>query len=308
MSDFWDREVIERHHNEWMALPAVREHINELIGGEQPMWPIDWFESWLRGRTFRRALSVGCGSGALERDLLKRGLCDSIDAFDGSLMSLRLARETAQRAGFGDRIRYFAADFNQYVLPRSAYDIVFFHQSAHHIARLERFFTQVLRTLKRDGLVYLDEYVGPSRFEWSEDRMRTQQSFYTSLPRCARISDRLTLPVQEDDPSEAIRSSEIEPILSAGFDVLARRPYGGMLLSLVIPSLRPKAIGEMLPYVIGCERSLIAAGVASFYAVIVATPKTPKIFGIARYASDRLRRRVKAELSAAAIAATATKM
>ena len=63
MSDFWDREVVERHHNEWMALPAVREHINELIGGEQPMWPIDWFESWLRGRTFRRALSVGCGSG-----------------------------------------------------------------------------------------------------------------------------------------------------------------------------------------------------------------------------------------------------
>ena len=58
----------------------------------------------------------------------------------------------------------------------------------------------------------------------------------------------------------------------------------------------------------GVSSSLIAAGVASFYAVIVATPKTPKIFGIARYASDRLRRRVKAELSAAAIAATATKM
>jgi hypothetical protein len=33
MSDFWDREVVERRHMEWMALLPVRLHINELIGG-----------------------------------------------------------------------------------------------------------------------------------------------------------------------------------------------------------------------------------------------------------------------------------
>ena len=72
MSDFWDREVVERQHFQWMEPLAVRWHINELIGGGEPKWPIEWFESWLQGRKFQHALSVGCGAGGLERQLIER--------------------------------------------------------------------------------------------------------------------------------------------------------------------------------------------------------------------------------------------
>ena len=76
MSDFWDREAVERRHIEWMAPLPVRLHINELIGGDgQRKWAIEWFEWWLRGRKFERALSVGCGTGELDRQLVGRGLC-----------------------------------------------------------------------------------------------------------------------------------------------------------------------------------------------------------------------------------------
>jgi ubiquinone/menaquinone biosynthesis C-methylase UbiE len=61
-----------------------------------------------------------------------------------------------------DGIRYFAADFNRCNLPRRAYDAVFFHQSLHHVAYVERLFAQVWRTLKPSGLLYLDEYIGSS--------------------------------------------------------------------------------------------------------------------------------------------------
>jgi SAM-dependent methyltransferase len=297
MSDFWDREVVERHHIEWMALLPVRLHINELIGEGERQWPIEWFESWLGGRKFRRALSVGCGTGALERQLIERELCHAVDAFDGSLTSLRIAREAARRAGLAGRIRYFAADFNRCALPVRTYDIAFFHQSAHHIARLERFFLQLLGSLEPNGLVYLDEYVGPSRFEWSDDRIAPQQSFYEALPAHLRLHDRLPLPIQQDDPSEAVRSSEIEPVLSVGFDIAARRPYGGTLLSVVLPGVRFEALGDSLPFFIGCERALLAAGMPSFYAIVVARPKRHirKAIAQTRYAAKLLRNQIRSE-------------
>ena len=287
MSDFWDREVVERQHSEWMALLPVRLHINQLIGGGEPKWPIDWFQSWLQGRNFQRALSIGCGTGLLERDLISHGLCERIDAFDASMASLRIARDAAS----SNRIRYYAADFNRCALPRKTYDIVFFHQSAHHVARLEYLFTQILRALKPDGLIYLDEYIGPSRFEWSADRLAPQQEFYGALPREIRLGDRLPLPIQQDDPSEAVRSSDIEPALRIGFAVVARRPYGGTLLSLVLPQL--KMTDDALPYCIGCERALLAAGMPSYYAIIVARPKRVKALALTSYLAVRAWRKLR---------------
>lgn len=289
MSDFWDREVIERQHIEWMALQPVRLHINELIGGAERKWPIEWLEWWLQGRTFRRALSVGCGSGALERQLIERGLCLSVDAFDASLTSLHLAQDAARAASL-EGIRYFAADFNLCSLPPETYDIVFFHQSAHHVSALEELFREVLLALKPDGLLYLDEYVGPSRFDWNAARLAAQQAFFSALPPGIRLIDSLPLPIQQDDPSEAVRSSDIESIIQIGFDVLARRPYGGTLLSIVLPHVRFEAIADALPYFIGCERALLAAGMPSFYALIVARPKPRRWLSAARYALSACRR------------------
>jgi len=289
MSDFWDREVVERQHIEWMSLLPVRLHINALIGGGQLQWPIEWFESWLNGRTFERALSIGCGAGALERDLVRRGMCRRVDAFDASIASLHIARDAAR----SDPIHYYAADFNRCALPGKLYDVVFFHQSAHHVARLEHLFTEILRALKPDGLIYLDEYVGPSRTEWNADRLAPQQAFFDAIPPEIRLTDVVPLPIQQDDPSEAVRSGEIEPLLRVGFDVLARRPYGGTLLAVLLPNMKLSEVDAVLPYCIGCERALLAAGMPSYYAVIVARPKRRlrKTLALIRYAARASRRR-----------------
>ena len=62
-------------HVSWMADPAVRAYINRSISGSPQTWPIDWFVEWLRGKRFERGVSIGCGTGPLERDLIRRGLC-----------------------------------------------------------------------------------------------------------------------------------------------------------------------------------------------------------------------------------------
>jgi hypothetical protein len=53
-------------------------------------------------------------------------------------------------------------------------------------------------------------------------------------------------PILVDDPSEAIRSSEIVEQLGVGFDVVAFRPYGGTLLSVIYPFLRQERLTSEL--------------------------------------------------------------
>lgn len=272
---FWNREVVEKTHVEWMTDWPIRHHLNAMIGTpEHPLWPIEWLEEWLGGRRFGRALSVGCGTGPLERQLIQRGVCREIEAFDGSIGSLRIARQTADEEGVGEHIRYFAMDFNEPVLPRDRYDIVFFHQSAHHVAKLEKLYRAVLLALKPDGLVYLDEYVGPSRFDWEDERrLDRHQTFYRSLPRRVRTAERLEPPIHVYDPSEAFRSSEIESQLSVGFETLARRPYGGNVLSVVTAYIEPDALDEVRSQLIDEENRWLAGGDPAYYAIVVARPK-----------------------------------
>jgi SAM-dependent methyltransferase len=295
MSSFWDQEVVHPHHVEWMSLPAIRSYINRSIGGDEPRWPIDWFQFWLGGRRFDRALSIGCGAGALERDLIRHDLCRSVDAFDASVTSLHVARLEAKSAGFSDRIRYFAGDFNRHPLPSQRYDIVFFHQSAHHVRRLERLFGQILGALRHDGLLYLDEYIGPSRADWSDHRIAPQREMFEAVPAGLRLSENLPLPIQPDDPTEALRSSEIEETLRIGFDIVVRRPYGGTLLSVILPNIKLDRLDEgTLSLLIGSERALIAAGMPAFYAVIVARPRRGRIWSKMLYLALRLRQRFRA--------------
>src|ERR1044072_3651396 len=101
-----------------MAPAACRHYINSQISGDPHTWPIEWLRRIVTA-PIARALSIGCGTGALERGLLDQKLCTRIDAFDASIASLSIARAEARRSGYGDSIHYFAADFNTIVLPRS---------------------------------------------------------------------------------------------------------------------------------------------------------------------------------------------
>jgi SAM-dependent methyltransferase len=110
---FWDRESTTPTHVSWMENSAVREYINGSFGGT---WPLDWFQAEFPGLRFDRALSIGCGTGGLERDLIRRDLCGRIFALDGSIQSLAIARREAEASGMSSRISYFASDFNEPIL------------------------------------------------------------------------------------------------------------------------------------------------------------------------------------------------
>lgn len=256
----------------------VRHYINEMISGDRGVWPLEWFHAHLDGKRFKRALSIGCGTGVLERHLISMGICDRVDAFDASLASLAEAASYARREKLP--IRYFAADFNEPALPREpVYDAIFWHQSLHHVGKLEKLFRAVLHAAKPDATIYLDEFIGPSRIDWTEENVAPFQPMYETFPPERRWFDYMPFPIEWHDASEAARSSEIVPQLSIGFDIRELRGYGGNVLSVLWGAIIPSRISrDDVQRLIDADREAVAKSGKHFHAVIVATPKS----GIAR--------------------------
>jgi len=236
---YWDA-----HHDKsrdpsyWMAHPLCRAAINRRVTGSEGEWPLDWLRRVHVAEPFARGVSWGCGTGAFERSAIRAGIAAAIDGFDVSESSLAEARGAAEREGL-PQLRYAIGNFDAPRLPERTYDVVFFHQSLHHVSRLERLFEAVSAALIAGGALYADEYVGPSRNRWTAQRIASAQAVLDRLPARAKIPRRIALPVEQHDPSEAARSGEVAAFLREFFEPLAWRPYGGQLASLVFPYLRP---------------------------------------------------------------------
>jgi hypothetical protein len=67
---FWDCEVDQPTQVSWLEPLAVRIYVNTAISGDQGVWPLQWFQRLYPG-PFKRVLSVGCGTGPLERSLMR---------------------------------------------------------------------------------------------------------------------------------------------------------------------------------------------------------------------------------------------
>jgi SAM-dependent methyltransferase len=273
---FWDAETArEAEDHYWGAQPLVRRAINRRITGDPNRWPMEWFGSTYGKVAFPRGLSVGCGSGLLERDVLAKGICEAMEGIDFSEESLEQARFGAEEAHLSDRLEYRAEDINALKLPHARYDIVFFHGSLHHVRQIERVLTEVRQSLKPGGFVYLDEYMGPSRSEWSDEEWGFARSAFDALPEDLKNRPSLMIPLPLDDPSESVRSSAIRPAAARLFEIVEERPYGGNILWFLFPCLDMERLRQdstgALSRLIALEDHLLDRGwIESYFRVVVA--------------------------------------
>ena len=268
----------------WLADPLVRAAVNRRVTGDPGLWPIPWFARRVRDRLpFARALSVGCGAGALERGLVREGVVDRIVGVDAALAPLAEARRAATEAGAGRRIAYVAGDAEDLLEAPARWDAVFFHGALHHFRDVAGTLARVRRGLKPGGLLYLDEYVGRSRGAWRPWHLLAANLAYRLLPRGVRRTRIVRSPVTDEDPTEQVDAGSIRAAVAEHFVELERREYGGNLLLLVFPSLRRPGPGGPSPEVLArAVRRLIALEdrllrwsrpERSFHAVVWAEPR-----------------------------------
>jgi 2-polyprenyl-3-methyl-5-hydroxy-6-metoxy-1,4-benzoquinol methylase len=253
-SDLWGRKAREMGETDawqrryWQSHPVTLRHINRLItGSETESWLAFTKRQFLREQA-DRGLSLGCGHGWTERDAIRLGLCQTMDALDLSEEALEVARTEARAEGLGDHIAYRQSDLNVVELEPHSYDIVIAAQVLHHVEALEHLLDQVARSLRRGGLFVVQEYVGPARFQWLEKTEVLMNRMLETLPAEYRVNqfnglakERLERPSPEEiaasDPSESIRSDEIVATLESRFEVLYRADFGGTLLQFLLADI-----------------------------------------------------------------------
>ena len=226
----------------WTQHPAVRDRINLLISGHRTVDAYGHLASFLDDIDVVRPLpscaTLGCGHGGLERDLVNRGLVVEIDGYDQSEAAIAEARRLAADQGLGS-IHYHVADLQH--LPDGRFDAVFTHSSIDRVDGLEQVFASVRRALKPGGVFHLHEFVGPSRFQWTDIQLDLINSFLDTLPERLRQTPLgPKAPVHRpplaqmiaENPTMAARSSEIRDVLAEEFDIVEDRPFGGTLLHM----------------------------------------------------------------------------
>ena len=114
---YWRRFFAQGGIRTWTHEPVVRHAVNRRISGSPGIWPVEWFADRFVEHPFGRALSLGCGEGALERDLLTKGLCNEVIGLDISMPALESARRKAQEADWRD-VAYRSADLDD-LTPRT---------------------------------------------------------------------------------------------------------------------------------------------------------------------------------------------
>lgn len=263
----------------WTQLDEVRAAINRKVTGDAALSPLAWFfrvVGMAQALPLTRVLVLGCGAGRVEREVMQQGWAREVVAIDLSAKVLEVAR--AEATGLHG-IGYFQADMN--CLPigdgpfqPAAFDAVLGVSSVHHCAELECLYQRLGVLLRPGGFLFLDEYVGPDRFQWPDAQLRhlnrlagllpthmmsTLQGEYRSCFRAPSVAEVIAV-----DPSEAVRSSDLLSLLGAYFVDVMVRPYGGAILHLLLAHTAQNFVGEKAaPYlhsVMAAEDELYRSG------------------------------------------------
>jgi 2-polyprenyl-3-methyl-5-hydroxy-6-metoxy-1,4-benzoquinol methylase len=133
-----------------------------------------------------RCLSLGCGSGELERSLAELGVFQYCDAYDIADGSIHKAEAMAHDRGLTN-ITYRIADINQIQLSQNTYDAVWINHAMHHFSALEHICDQIYRALKPASLFILNDYIGPNRFQFSARRKEIANIYLHLLPSRYRV-------------------------------------------------------------------------------------------------------------------------
>jgi SAM-dependent methyltransferase len=228
----------ELHVRSWWQSPVVLAELRRRVTGDPHKSFEEYFRERYCPRPFARALSLGAGGGHCERTMLELGICDEILGVDISQARVDHASALIPEHMRG-RLSFECANLETW-RPSGSFDLLIARDVLHHIARLEELCESLSEMLAPGALLYVDEFVGPKRFQWTDKQLEV----------IGRLLDRLSPELVEDlvlgdgtlrrrairptvenmiaaDPSESVRSDEIPTILAERFELLELRPYGG---------------------------------------------------------------------------------
>lgn len=233
----------------WWIIPEVKERWNVLISGNANVG-IEAFtvNRFLKDKKGLTLLSLGSGSCTSELKFAKYDCFEKILCTDIAEKTLSHAKELAREQNLKN-IEFEVQDANSFSLPENHYDIVYFKASLHHFKNVETLVMKhVKKTLKKDGYLIIDEFVGPNRIQLPSYQIKAINKAVQLIPKKYRKRYKLNIYKNKvygsglirmilADPSECIDSENIIPSIHKYYDTIYEAGYGGNIIQLALKDL-----------------------------------------------------------------------
>lgn len=257
-SFYSDTEKAERHlQKNFSSIGDVHAFHNHLVTGTATQHYLEYFHARHIGdlRSID-AVSLGCGNGHLERTLLGFGWrLSTLLGLELNPNLVEYAQSEVAKLPQGRAVTYRVADLNRLSLEPSSVDLAVFFHSLHHVESLETCLAEVTRALRVGGTLLVVDYFGGNRLQRSDEHLALCDLFLRRIPEVYRIDlsrssgsevvvkERCeNVPVEQViqfDPSEAVRSEEIEAALRGirQLVVAEEKPTGGTILDPLLMNI-----------------------------------------------------------------------
>jgi SAM-dependent methyltransferase len=224
----------------WQS-PVVRAAINRRITGDPAVTP----EAHLAAGhgpsiPVPHALSLRAGGAQLEGALVESGACERVTGLDGEESRAQSANAGVPEALRG-RIRFQSGDLLEWT-PDGPLGAVIARSVLHRQHDLDAVLDRVGALLAPGGLVFVDEFVGPARFQWTDIQLEVINRLLARLPdellvdlgsrdgRHKRTVGRPDAAAHTaSNPDDAVCSDRIVGGLDERFERVEVHLYGGAL-------------------------------------------------------------------------------
>lgn len=238
----WEEHLRVEASGEWHAWldhPMINEHYRQRARVEGQDWA-----RWVTKRLDRPAensLDLGCGAGTRSLFYFREGLIKRVEGFD--ISEARIAEAERVRMQNGIPGAFEKLDCNTVELTPGQYDLIFSAHSFHHFIELEHIMQQVSKALAPDGLFVLEEFTGPTQFQWSDEQIDIVKSLLTLIPErlrqfrwnASKVFEGRPTPAEvvAVSPFELIRSAEIVRLFKRHFHLVTLKSLGGTIQQLL---------------------------------------------------------------------------
>jgi hypothetical protein len=224
----------------WQS-PVVRAAINRRITGDPELGPETHFAR-RHGPTIvaPHVLSLRASDAKLEVALVEAGSCERVTGLDDEQGRIDFAAGRVPEP-LRDRVAFQLGTLDRWEPPEPL-GAALCRSFLHRRADLEIVLDRLAAILAPGGLLFVEDYVGPSQFQWTDVQLDVINRLLARLPQellTDLSSEDGAVKLRVERPSlakriaagsqEAIRSQEILPMLDARFERVEVCPYGGAI-------------------------------------------------------------------------------
>ncbi|HWY89546.1 MAG TPA: methyltransferase domain-containing protein [Solirubrobacteraceae bacterium] len=247
----------------WQS-PVARAAINRRITGDPELGPETYFAR-RHGPSIvaPHALSLRASDAKLEIALVEAGSCERVTGLDEQQGRVDFATGRVPEP-LREQVAFQLGTLERFQPPQPLGAVVC-RSFLHRRDDLEEVLDRLAATLAPGGLLFVEDFIGPARFQWTDAQMDAINRLLARLPEellgdlsatDGRRKRSVERPNPADwiasNPNEAVRSDEILPALDMRFERVEVCPYGGAIFHQLFSRImgnfagRPELVGLLM--------------------------------------------------------------